>query len=218
MILNVNAITSQKIAIGLVENPACWRLRDLAALVPADQAIVELGAFKGRSTGWLALGSSNGNGARVHSVDPWEDGDEIPADYLATAPTVAQYRLTETREAYEAHLDETGIRSLVDVHQTTAVQAAVEWDGPKVGLLWHDALHRLGDVRDDIKAWLPHMADQAVIVLHDVGDPSFEVEAGAKAALTKNKTLRETWDWEGREIQLWPKQPTRRGILIVRTV
>src|SRR5690606_15270126 len=73
--LNVHAITDQKIAVGLVENPCCFRLREYAAKVPADQAIVELGAFKGRTTGWLALGASEGNGAVVHSVDPWDEGE-----------------------------------------------------------------------------------------------------------------------------------------------
>lgn len=210
--LNIEAITSQRVALGLVENPCCWTLRERAAKVPSDQAIVELGAFKGRSTGWLALGASEGNGARVHSVDPWDDGS-IPAGYRDHAPSVAEYTLSETRKAYEAHLDETGIRPLVEVHQTTAVEAAAAWDGPKVGLLWHDALHRAQDVRDDVRAWLPHMADTAVIVLHDVGDPRLGVEAGAKTALARRKS----WDWEGREIHLWAKQPTRRGFMIVRT-
>lgn len=210
--LNLEAITSQRIALGLVENPACWALRDFAAAVPADQAVVELGAFKGRSTGWLALGASEGNGARVHSVDPWDDG-MVPSGYRDHARSVAEYTLSETRQAYEAHLDETGIRSLVEVHQATASVVAAAYDGPKVGLLWHDALHRMQDVRDDLKAWLPHMADRAVIVLHDVGDPRLGVEAGAKAALGR----RAGWDWAGREIHLWAKQPTKRGYMIVRT-
>lgn len=217
MILNVEAITSQKIAVGLVENPACWRLRDLAAEVPADQAVVELGAFKGRTTGWLVMGAQSSNGARVVSVDPWDSQDALPEDYLALAPAHREYRLSETRAAYEQHLDETGIRPFVTSVGATAVEAAKSYDGPPVGLLWSDALHRRSDVREDTKAWLPHMAEQSVIVLHDAGDPRFGVEAGARDALTRTKAAREKWDWAGREVQLWPKQPTRRGILIVRT-
>ena len=57
---------------GQVELAACQLLRDLAARVPADQAIVELGAFAGRSTGWLLLGAQDGHGAHVTTVDPWE--------------------------------------------------------------------------------------------------------------------------------------------------
>ena len=55
------------------------------------------------------------------------------------------------------------------------------------------------------------MADDSVIVLHDAGDPRFGVNQGAKAALSRLKA----WDWAGRELQLWPKQSDKRGILIV---
>lgn len=210
MTLNLEAITSQRIAIGLVENPCCWRLRDEAAKVPADQAIVELGAFKGRSTGWLTLGSQTGNKAPVFSVDPWENGT-IPNGYRDKAVTVPQYVQSETKAAYEAHLKLTGCRPFVTTIQATAVDAAEAYDGPPVALLWHDALHRMSDVRDDIKAWLPHLADKAVVICHDVGDSRLGVEAGAKAAMSRRKGF----DWDGREINLWAKQATRRGFLVV---
>lgn len=213
--LNHEAITRQSIAAGLVENPCCWLLRDEAAKVPADQAIVELGAFKGRSTGWLALGADRGNGARLFSVDPWEQGS-IPDGYRDHAASVAEYTLDETRQAYEAHLDRTGIRPLVTTIQASAVGAAKSYDGPPVALLWHDALHDAKNVSADLRAWMPHMADTAVIVLHDVGDPRLEVEEGARRVLT-TKARAEVWDWDGREIHLWAKQPTRRGFMIVRT-
>jgi len=211
-VLNVQAITDQKIAVGLVENPCCWALRDLAAEVPADQAIVELGAFKGRTTGWLAMGAQNGPGARVWSVDPWEDGEELPADYQATARTIPDYRLSETRDAYEKHLDETGVRPFVTTVQATAKDAAKTYDGPPVALLWHDAIHTREAVAADLRAWLPHMADNAVVVLHDIGNPAYGVEAGAKAALARRKG----WDWDGREMNPWPKQPEKRGFMVVR--
>lgn len=215
MTLDLHAITSQKVALGLVENPCCEALRQLAALVPADRAIVELGAFKGRSTGWLAWGADEGHGAHVYSVDPWETGS-IPDGYRDHAPSVAEYTLSETRRAYEAHLDEAGVRPLVTTVQATAAEAARDYDGPKVGLLWHDALHTAKAVSEDLRAWLPHLADSAVIVLHDVGDPRLEVEEGARRVLT-TKARSEVWDWDGREIVLWAKQPTRRGYMIVRT-
>src|SRR5690606_41792884 len=55
---------------GLVELAVCQRLRALAAQVPADAAIVGLGAYQGRATGWLLLGASEGQGAHVPTVDP----------------------------------------------------------------------------------------------------------------------------------------------------
>lgn len=222
--LHEQMILDQKQAPGLIENPCRDALVDLAAQVPADQAIVELGSFMGRSTGHLALGSSRGNGAPVHAFDPWEAGD-LPDGYEAHAPSVADYVRSVTREAFEAHMAATGASEYVTAHQMTGIDGAKAWSGPKVGLLFHDALHRLEDVRDDLKAWLPKMAASAVVVLHDVGDPDFEVLAGAEAAFTRTKTLRDKWDWEGREIRLWQKPDgqggwrtlAKRGFAIIRT-
>jgi len=214
--LNEAAILDQKIAVGLIENPCRDVLIDLASKVPAGQAIVELGSFKGRSTGHLALGSSRGAGVQVHAFDPWEAG-EIPAGYEQHAPSIVEYVRSETRAAFDAHMELTGAGEYVTAHQATATEGAEQYDGLPVGLLFHDALHRKEDVRDDLKAWLPHMADDAVIVLHDVGDPRFEVEEGARLALARNKTLRERWDFEGREVRLWAKNPAKRGFCIVRS-
>lgn len=216
MTLDVKAIKRQKIALGMVENPACWRLRDLASEVRADHAIVELGAFKGRSTGWLALGATNGNGAHVYSIDPWDD--RSATDWPAGTPEyVEQYSLPETQQAYEAHLDRTGIRPYVTPVKGFSLDVAKAWkkDGrPKIGLLWHDAAHHYEEVLADLRAWLPLMAPNAVVVLHDAGNPDYGVVSAAEDAFKRRSGK---WDWAGREIQLWPKSPQRRGILIVRT-
>lgn len=223
MNLNINAITDQTIAVGLIENPCRDRLIDEAEQVPADLAIVELGSFKGRSTGHLVLGSQRGNGAPVHAFDPWEEGEQVSDDYLASAPTVREYREPSTREAFEAHMILTGCAEFVTVHQSTGVDGAKNWDGPKVGLLWHDALHDYDSVLADLKAWLPHMAKDATIILHDTDDVRYAVLEAAEAALTRTKTLREKWDWQGREIVPWAKnegkrpEQRRRGFAVIRT-
>ena len=217
MSLDVNAITDQAIAVGLIENGLRDFLIEAAAKVPAGLAIVELGSFKGRSTGHLALGSHRGAGVTVRAYDPWETAPPLPEGYINAARTVAEYNRSETREAFLSHMIQTGANRYVKAHQMTAVDGGKSYDGEPVGLLFHDALHDLSSVRDDLKAWLPHMADNALVVLHDVGDPQFQVEAGAKAAFTRTKALRERWDWAGREIQLWAKQPHKRGYLVVRT-
>lgn len=215
--IDAAAILDQKRSPGLIENPLRDFLVAEAMRAPANQAVVELGAYMGRSTGHLALGVSRGHGASVISVDPWELAEPTPEDYRATAPSVASYTAVETREAYERHLIDVGVRDLVTTIQATAVDAAATYDGPPVALLFHDALHRAEDVFADLKAWLPHMAPVATVVLHDVGDPRYGVEAGAQKAFTRTKALRERWAWDGREIRLWAKNPTKRGFAVVRT-
>lgn len=215
--LDAAVIMDQKQSPGLIEVPCMQTLRALAAEVPADEAIVELGSFMGRSTAILALGASEGHGAQVHAFDPWEDGPEVDSSYAATAPTVADYRLPETRAAFDAHMMRTGASEQVTAHVCTAVEGAKAYDGPAVGLLWVDALHDYDSVVADLKAWLPKMAKAAVVVLHDVGDPRYAVLEAAEAAFTRTKALREKWAWDGREIVLWAKQPAKRGFAVIRT-
>lgn len=59
---------------GLVGRPTAERLAGIAADVPADQAIVEIGVFMARTTTFLAAGAQSGNGAHVYGVDPWTLG------------------------------------------------------------------------------------------------------------------------------------------------
>lgn len=215
--LNEMMILDQKQSPGLIENPCRDALIDLASKVPADQKIVELGSFKGRSTAHLALGSHRGNRAEVHAFDPFEDAPEIDPNYLTTAPTVREYREPTTRETFENHMKVTGAQAYVTAHQQTATDGAKSWKGQNVGLLFHDALHDYDSVFEDLKAWLPKMAKNAVVVLHDVGDPQYQVLNAATAAFTRTKTIASRWAWESRSIHLWAKNPQKRGFVVVRT-
>src|SRR5690606_17903989 len=141
-----------------------------------DQAIVELGAFCGRSTGWLLLGAQDGCGAHVTTVDPWE---RYTGDYYTPA-----HGYLDARAAFEAHMSAIGVSpEQHTVIQSTALEAALAWSGPPVGLLWHDAEHSTEAVARDLSAWLPHLAPSATVVLHDAGNPEMGVVRGAARVL-----------------------------------
>mgnify|MGYP001548333282 CR=1 FL=1 len=221
--IDVEKVTDQKSAPGLIENPCRDALIDLASQVPAGECVVEIGSYMGRSTGHLALGvERGGRGVKVHAIDPWEQRTDYDPDYLATARSVADYSKSETRQAFEAHLASSGAAEYVEVHQGLAVDVASEWEGPKVGLLFHDGDHATKAVFEDLKAWLPHMASGSVVVLHDTDDVRYGVSEGARKAFTRTKQLREQWDWAGREVHPWAKNQgrapdeRRRGFTVVR--
>jgi predicted O-methyltransferase YrrM len=207
-----------KRASGWLEPGACQRLHDLAAEVPADQAIVEIGGYRGKSTGWLALGSSEGNGAPVFTVDTWDTRsiDTWPEDHPAY---VEKYADPQVRADYDAHLSAAGIDEIVTpiVGWSTDVAKAWKKDGhPKVGLLFHDGSHYHDDVVADLKAWLPLMAPDAVVILHDAGNPT----TGVLSAADEVFKTRRKWDWAGRELAPWihnGNDTLKRGTLTVRT-
>lgn len=191
---------------GHVERAVLLRLRALAAAVPAGQAIVELGAWQGRSTAWLLLGASEGHGAHVTTVDPWGARTD---DYAAAHP---DYSSRAAYKAFRRHMKKVGAHpGAHTVLRGYAAEAGRDWAGPPVGLLWHDAEHTAGAVAEDLAAWAPHVAPGGVAVLHDAGNPAFGVRAGAERALPG-----EMWDWGGAETTVWARHPARRGALFIR--
>jgi hypothetical protein len=204
--VNLNAIKAGK---GNTERAACQRLHKLAARVPAEHAIVELGAYKGRTTAWLAHGASKGRGAPVYAVDPWDlrSADDWPDDY-ADHLAFDTYGLSETFGAYRTHLEATGVE--VSTIRSFAEDAGLRWTGGQVGLLYHDAEHTAEAVERDLTAWMAHLAPSCVVALHDAGNPRFGVTEGARMLEAFG------FDWPGRELHRWKKHPERRGLLVVR--
>lgn len=220
--IDAAAVVDFKIAKGAVERAVCRRLRLLARQVPAEQAIVEIGAFKGRTTGFLALGAEEGNGATVTVVDPWDlrPAASWPKDYFDKA-VVPEYGELSTFHAWRDHMARCGIeakgrgRAPVEYRKGYAVQVGARWSGP-IGLLWHDAEHTAEAVAADLEVWARHVVPGGWVALHDAGNPNFGVIEGARKVLGNS-----SWAWGSRELLLWHSKsakarPDRRGALFVR--
>lgn len=206
--INVAEVTDFKRAVGAVERAACQRLRAAAAAVPANRHIVEIGAHLGRTTGFLALGASEGNSAPVTTIDPWETRplDSWPDDY-PDAHVIADYSAPDTHKRFLEHLARARIAN-VDVRKAFAVDVAADWKHP-VGLLWHDGPHSYDEVRADLEAWEPHVSRGGVVMLHDAGNPEFGVYDAAVEVLSGSR-------WGKPELHRWRKHPEKRGTLTVR--
>ncbi len=217
--IDAAAVTDFAIAKGAVEKAVCRRLRVLARAVPAEQRIVEVGAFKGRTTGWLALGASEGEGAVVTTVDPWDMRplNSWPEGYFDTA-VIGEYGKRETFDAFKDHMTRCGIdakgrgAAQVEIRKGYATQVGDRWRKP-IGLLWHDAEHTVEAVAADLEVWAQHVVPGGWVALHDAGNAHFGVVEGAAKVLGNR-----SWDWKRRELVRWRKHPDRRGALFVRRV
>jgi hypothetical protein len=145
---------------GLVAPGDGEALYQMAAQVPQDLAMVEVGAHRGLSTCWLALGAADGLGARVTSVDLWP-WDGAPEDFR----TGVEWAEEGAFQEWQAHLSSLGLEA--DHFRGSGVEAAAQWKGPQVGFLFHDAGHSYEDVRQDYLAWRPHLAPGAWVGVHD---------------------------------------------------
>lgn len=146
--------------VGLMNPGIGDALSDLAADVPSDLAIVEIGSFKGKSTAYLAAGSK---GAKVYAVDPWDLPGNPYGKHGFCAPIV--------REVFEEQLRSVRLWSRVTPIRAFSADAAADWKGPKVGLLFIDGDHTETAVRADVAAWTPHLADPHVIAFDDYDTP-----------------------------------------------
>lgn len=155
---------------GLIEVEEGERLAQLAAEVPANRAIVEIGTHTGLSTCWMAAGSRAGNGAHIIAVDPypeprpdsrddpWELGPQGVIDRMLA--NIAGRTQWTSREDYG---------DLITPLRLTSLEAAKAWLMP-IGLVFIDAQHGYGDVCDDANAWAPKVSPGGWVAFHDYYD------------------------------------------------
>jgi predicted O-methyltransferase YrrM len=156
---------------GLIGRPAAELLAGLAAEVPADRCIVEVGVFLARTTTFLARGAQSGNGAHVYGVDPWDlPGSRYPYQWL-NHPKKGRVRQMftrpQTRADAETLIETSGLADAVTLIRGFSVDIAGAWDGPQIGLLFIDGDHREEYVRADWQAWRTHLASDALVVWDD---------------------------------------------------
>lgn len=122
-----------------------------ASLVPDGRWIVEIGSHHGRSTVFLA--TAKAPGVKMLAIDPfdnprWGGGPEALA-------------------AFEATLDGFGLSGAVDTFRGVSAEAAVEWNGEPIGLLFVDGAHDRASVLTDIDGWEGHIAPGGLVLFHD---------------------------------------------------
>ncbi|NIS72274.1 MAG: hypothetical protein GTO12_26100 [Proteobacteria bacterium] len=119
----------------------------------SKHTIVEIGAYKGRSTIALAKGAIAGHQSIVYSIDHHCGSEEHGPD-------------TWTWPEYLKNLDEAGVLGIVRPLVFMAHKAAKYVKDP-VDLLFIDGSHDYESVKDDFETWSPKVIIGGKIVIHD---------------------------------------------------
>lgn len=157
---NVRAATPENVMTALA---------DFATQVPAEQEIVELGVFHGRTALQLAWGASLGHGAHVTAIDPWD----LPGNDYGPPFTDADSR------TWAHHWVQTlGYADKITLVQGFSHEVANSWEfdmgaAKEVGLLFVDGDHTKEGAKLDIVSWAPHLAPGAIIAVDDYGHPDW---------------------------------------------
>jgi len=123
--------------------------------------IVEVGAYRGRSTVALGRGSLDGHGVPVFTIEPHQTFTGVLGGRFGPADAGAFHRA----------MLETGSYHVVRLVSLSSEQVVPGWRLP-VGLLWIDGDHRYEGVRRDFESWRPHLLRGATVVFDDASDPS----------------------------------------------
>src|SRR4249920_1799043 len=142
---------------GMVSDAEAAKLMVLAAGVPEDACIVEVGSYRGRSTCALAVGA---DGARVYAIEPHE----------SFAGGLGGAFGPPARRAFFENLLRVGVVEKVRLVNLSAEVVCKGWTLP-IGLLWIDGDHSEEGVRRDFGAFEPFLRPGGVVAFHDARDP-----------------------------------------------
>jgi predicted O-methyltransferase YrrM len=135
--------------------------------------IVELGTYEGRSTVALASGLARASFEEkypVLTIDTFTGSYENqPGERHFRVETLTSLGHVDTYPAFTRNIKEFGLTDLVCAWRMTTIDAAELFEG-NIGLLFVDGDHSYEAVRGDLDAWVPHLAHDGIVVLHDVGD------------------------------------------------
>jgi predicted O-methyltransferase YrrM len=123
--------------------------------------IVEVGAYRGRSTVALGRGSLDGYRVPVFTIEPHQTFTGVLGGRFGPADAGAFHRA----------MLETGCYHVVRLVSLTSEQIVRDWRSP-VALVWIDGDHRYEGVRRDFESWRPHLIEGATIVFDDAADPA----------------------------------------------
>jgi predicted O-methyltransferase YrrM len=145
-------ITSGQKSIGVYEIDG-QRLAYLAAQVPENGVIVEIGSHRGRSAAYMAAAAKDS--VAIYCIDLWDNpGQER---FVST---------DEDYDAFEKFLTKLGLRKNIIALRGESEMFSRAWQYG-IDLLFIDGDHSYKGVKADFEAWYPHVRDGGVIAFHD---------------------------------------------------
>jgi predicted O-methyltransferase YrrM len=193
-------LAAARAATGFMPDDEGLALAHVAGLVPSLPAgaggdvIIEVGAYCGRSTLYLAYGAlaAGADGTVVFSVDHHRGSEENQAGWEHHDPTLVNPSTgrMDTLGRWRAAVEGAGVEDKVVALVGDSPTIAARWTTP-AGLVFIDGGHGSEPAWADYRGWAPRVAPDAWLAIHDVfpdpadgGRPPYElycraIESGA---------------------------------------
>ena len=119
---------------------------------------VEIGAWLGKSTSYMAVEIANSNkNIEFYCVDTWKGSPEHGNDPLL-----------EDNKLWEKFLENTkSISSYIKPLKMTSIEASKQFEDNSLDFIFIDGAHGYEYVKDDINHWFPKLKKDGIIAGHD---------------------------------------------------
>lgn len=154
--------------------------------------VVEVGSFAGRSAVAMASGFEPSQSWEMHCVDHFCG---TGTDYTRAIVWRLQQKFGKDVlfNVFWKRIADAGISERITTHRMSSLQAAKNWCGPKIDVLFLDAGHTYEELKADIEAWKVHMAPDGMMMGHDFRPEFPGVERAVKEAFGGATVLGSIW-------------------------
>ena len=140
---------------------------ELAVTWPVDGDVVELGAWTGLTTSYLAAACRARGKGHVYAVDTFKGSHEVLDHYISVERFGG-----DTLSAFRQRIAAAGVGGQIDVLVGLTSEMVHAYRGVAIRVLFIDADHSYEGVRRDFELWSPLVAPGGLIIFHDyVGAP-----------------------------------------------
>lgn len=138
--------------------------------LPDNSHIVEIGAWKGRSSAFLVVECINsGKNIKIDIIDNWTGGSDAADDY-AKDPDMIRFN-QNIFEFFKQNLSP--VKDKFTPIQTLSHEGAKLYSDNSLDFVFIDANHTYEFVKNDLAAWLPKVKKGGIIAGHDYNPVSW---------------------------------------------
>jgi predicted O-methyltransferase YrrM len=149
----------------------------LAAFLPGDGTIVEIGSFEGGSTIFSAAGLSRRGEGSVTAIDP----------HLGAPPWLGTVPGQWTFQKFQQHIQDFGLTPWVCPRLGDSSAIAAVWDATPIDLVLIDGDHSFAGALKDFECFAPKVRFDGLILIDDADEPWLP---GVTELVAELKTMR----------------------------
>lgn len=146
----------------------------------SDSVFVEIGAYQGKSTCFLAETIlKSGKNIKFFVIDNWKGH---PSDI----DLAKEYeRFGDVFSIFNSNMQKAGVANIIETIRGDSAESSIHFNDDSVDFVYIDAAHDYNSVIKDVKSWLPKVKRGGILAGHDYGNTGSGVHTAVDELLGK---------------------------------